>query len=77
MNYMKLLVDVTAMVRFFNNQLRNNSNLLKKYLVLVESLIPLNKQIVAFDMDLRNEDQFNVAKNVFSEAGYSVWVVSR
>ena len=61
----------------FNRELEKNSNFLKKYLVLVESLIPKNKQLVTIDMDLRNMDQFDFVKSFFSEAGYSVWVVRR
>ena len=61
----------------FNRELEKNSNFLKKYLVLVESLIPKNKQLVTIDMDLRNVDQFDFVKSFFSQAGYSVWVVRR
>jgi SAM-dependent methyltransferase len=61
----------------FNRAIEEDDDLLKKYLGIVKSLIPVDKRLVTIDLDLRREEQYAVAKDFFTSAGYSVWIVTR
>jgi hypothetical protein len=59
----------------FNRALEENPALLRQYLEWIAPTIPRNKRIVSMDFDLVAESQVELAKDVLSNAGFSVWVV--
>jgi hypothetical protein len=61
----------------FNRALENDSALLNQYLLLIEPLIPLNKDIVSMDLDLVDPEKVKFIANYFSLRNFSVWIVMR
>jgi hypothetical protein len=61
----------------FNRALERDPGLLKKYISLVERLIPRTKGLVSMDLDLVDSDQISVVASHFSAKGFSVWIVMR
>lgn len=61
----------------FNRALGKDADLLSSYLDLMIPLIPKDRRLISVDFDLAGADQLGVAKTKLTEAGYSVWIVSR
>ena len=61
----------------FNRALESDPELMQKYLMLIESLLPRNKGLISMDLDVRLEPQIQAVKDFFVRSGYSVWVVRR
>lgn len=61
----------------FNRKLDQDAELFKKYLHAIAPLIPKSKSLVSMDWDLANEEHIAYAKNFFTTAGFSVWLVRR
>ncbi|MFM6455228.1 MAG: hypothetical protein ACKPH7_25870 [Planktothrix sp.] len=61
----------------FNRALESDSALLNQYLLLIEPLIPLNKDIVSMDLDLVDPEKVKFIVNYFSLRNFSVWIVMR
>ena len=61
----------------FNRALESDPELLRDYLEWITPLIPRNKRLVSMDFDLVAESQVELAKQVLTSNGFSVWVVRR
>ena len=61
----------------FNRALENDPVILRQYLEWIVPLLPRNKRIISMDFDLVAESQVELAKQVLSDAGFSVWIVRR
>ncbi len=61
----------------FNRELDRDPDLLNQYLRLIEPLIPRTKNLISMDWDLLNEEHISIAKEFFTNAGFSVWIMRR
>lgn len=61
----------------FFRALEADDALFLDYLSLVRSLIPRGEMNVSLDLDLRTPERLEQAKEYFTQAGFSVWAVTR
>lgn len=61
----------------FFRTIESDTQLFKDYLTFVISMIPKWKSSISLDLDLRIPARLNELKSMFSDAGFSVWVVTR
>jgi SAM-dependent methyltransferase len=61
----------------FNRALENDLEMLKVYIEWLIPLLPRHKRLISMDLDLVKDEQVELAKTLFTKAGFSVWVVQR
>lgn len=62
--------------RFFR-AIESDEGLFSDYLALIQFLIPSREMEVSLDLDVRQQKRLDQAKKFFSDAGFSVWAVTR
>lgn len=61
----------------FNRALEKDPEMLSVYIEWLIPLLPRHKRLISMDLDLVEDGQVELAKKLFSKAGFSVWVVHR